>query len=146
MGSITRGGPADYSPLSGATRAEVDSQALYELLMSPIDPWLAEHNIRDLVLNLHGDLRYVPFAALHDGNEFLAEKYTLSRFVWGEPGSRTSPRFDQGVGFGTTVEFPGFPALRGAASELNKIFTADDGIGAIQGQVLVNDAFDLAAL
>jgi tetratricopeptide (TPR) repeat protein len=49
-------------------------QTLYQDLFAPVTPYI--HT--DLVgIAPHGELHYVPFAALHDGERYLAEKHTL---------------------------------------------------------------------
>jgi len=51
------------------------AMVLYNLLIEPLLPYL---NTSNLVIVPHGELHYLPFAALTDGSEYLIEKYTLS--------------------------------------------------------------------
>jgi len=51
------------------------AKTLYSLLIKPLIPQL--HDIKTLVIVSDGALRTIPFAALHDGEEFLIEKYAL---------------------------------------------------------------------
>jgi len=53
------------------------SQQLYQWLIAPISPDLKELNIDTLVFSFDAGLRQLPLAALHDGNQFLVEKYSL---------------------------------------------------------------------
>ncbi len=70
------------------------SQQLYQWLIEPIEPLLAEQRIDTVVVIPDGVLRLLPFAALHDGKQFMAEKYavavvpglTLTRVL--DPGKR----------------------------------------------------------
>lgn len=52
-------------------------QRLYEALMKPV---LEDggHSIKRLILVPHGSLFHLPFAALHDGNSFLCERFSFS--------------------------------------------------------------------
>jgi CHAT domain-containing protein/tetratricopeptide (TPR) repeat protein len=54
------------------------AQALYKLLVAPVEPELRAAGARMLMLSLDDTLRYLPFAALHDGQGFLLERYTLA--------------------------------------------------------------------
>lgn len=52
-----------------------DAEQLYNWLIRPLDPYLAEHKIQTLLFSLDSGLRSVPLAALYDGRQFLIEKY-----------------------------------------------------------------------
>ncbi|MEM6452977.1 MAG: CHAT domain-containing protein [Cyanobacteria bacterium P01_D01_bin.105] len=54
------------------------SQQLHTTLIAPIEEALAEKNIDTLVFSMSAGLRSLPVAALHDGEQFLVEKYSLS--------------------------------------------------------------------
>lgn len=54
------------------------SQQLYQWLITPIEAQLAEAGIDTLLFSMDTGLRGLPIAALHDGNQFLVEKYSLS--------------------------------------------------------------------
>src|SRR5205085_8531623 len=58
--------------------AEPLAQTLYRHLIEPIAPLLEEAGIRVLMLVPYGTLRYLPFAALHDGERYLAERYATA--------------------------------------------------------------------
>jgi len=60
---------ADYLP---------NAQKLYEWLIASIEPDLQANQIDTLVFCLGSNLRTLPIAALHDGQKFLIEKYSLS--------------------------------------------------------------------
>ena len=53
------------------------SQQLYRWLIAPIASELQNLNVDTLVFSLDAGLRSIPLAALHDGEEFLVEKYSL---------------------------------------------------------------------
>ena len=54
------------------------AQTLYTLLMQPLEPYLNEFNIHTLVFVPDGALRTIPMAALHDGKQFLIQKYAIA--------------------------------------------------------------------
>ncbi|MGK7926933.1 MAG: CHAT domain-containing protein [Spirulina sp.] len=53
------------------------SQQLYHWLIAPIESELEGLNVDTLIFSLDAGLRTVPLAALHDGKQFLVEKYSL---------------------------------------------------------------------
>ncbi len=53
------------------------AQQLYNLLLRPVHGELAAAQISTLVIASEGFLRPIPFAALHDGKQFLVEKFAL---------------------------------------------------------------------
>jgi CHAT domain-containing protein/predicted negative regulator of RcsB-dependent stress response len=55
-----------------------DAQQLYNLIIRPIENDLAAANTTTLVFVLDGVLRNLPMASLHDGKQFLIEKYSLA--------------------------------------------------------------------
>jgi CHAT domain-containing protein len=56
-----------------------EAQQLYQWLVAPIEADLKSNNIDTLVFCMGGGLRTIPLAALHDGKQFLIEKYSLGR-------------------------------------------------------------------
>lgn len=65
------------SPSSGNNFLPL-TQQLYDWLIRPVETALKESNIETLVFVLDGELRNIPMAVLHDGNEYLIEKYSLA--------------------------------------------------------------------
>ncbi|MCW6036605.1 CHAT domain-containing protein [Spirulina subsalsa FACHB-351] len=55
------------------------AQKLYSWLIEPLESELEALNIDTLVLSLDRGLRTIPFAALHDGEQFIIEKYSLGQ-------------------------------------------------------------------
>ncbi|MEM8642051.1 MAG: CHAT domain-containing protein [Cyanobacteria bacterium P01_G01_bin.54] len=52
------------------------SQALYQALVAPLEPYLPEDGI--LIFVVDGYLQGLPFAALHDGEKYLIEKHGVA--------------------------------------------------------------------
>ena len=67
--ALTRRISAGYLPFS---------QQVYNWLIRPVAADLAASEVKTLVFVLDGALRNIPMAALHDGEQFLIEKYAIS--------------------------------------------------------------------
>lgn len=67
------------SPRAGVFRPEdlAKSQQLYQLLIKPLQKTLDEQNINNLVFVMDKSLQSLPLAALHDGESFIVEKYSV---------------------------------------------------------------------
>ncbi len=53
------------------------AQELYKVIIEPIEAELEANNIDVLVFSMDSGLRLLPIAALHDGEQFLIEKYAM---------------------------------------------------------------------
>jgi len=101
------------------------AQQLYAWLIRPLEPDLASFQINTLVFIPDGPLRTVPMAALHDGKQFLIEKFAVAT----TPGlSLTDPKpIDrdkvQLLSSGLTRAVQGFPSLPFVEEEINAIRT-----------------------
>lgn len=123
--------------------ADERMQALYKVLIAPVAGDIAASGVDTLMLNLQGFLRYVPFAALHDGERYLVETYALSLYT---PAARTefvaSARDPaRSAGFGVTASHPGFSPLPGVAREIGAIFGDRDRPGALAGAASLDAGF-----
>ncbi|UVT14837.1 MAG: CHAT domain-containing protein [Nitrospira sp.] len=98
-------------------------QRLYDLLLRPLEPEFAKFDINTLVVVPDGPLRMIPFAALHDGKQFLIAKYAVAT----TPGLNLTdpkPLGREGIevlSAGLTEGVQGFPPLPNAAEELEAI-------------------------
>jgi CHAT domain-containing protein len=54
------------------------AKQLYDWLIKPLEPLLAQSKIDTLVFIPDGALRNIPMAALHDGEKYLVEKYAIA--------------------------------------------------------------------
>ncbi|HIK12081.1 MAG TPA: CHAT domain-containing protein [Oscillatoriaceae cyanobacterium M33_DOE_052] len=54
------------------------SQKLYQWLIAPIEATLQEQGIDNILFSLDAGLRSLPMGAIHDGKQFLVEKYSLA--------------------------------------------------------------------
>ncbi|MEL6453084.1 MAG: CHAT domain-containing protein [Cyanobacteria bacterium J06623_5] len=55
--------------------AEATAQTLYDWLIRPLETTIAEQDIENIIYLPDGALRYVPLAALHDGQQWFAQTY-----------------------------------------------------------------------
>jgi CHAT domain-containing protein len=101
------------------------AQQLYAWLIRPLEPDLASFRIDTLVFVPDGPLRTVPMSALHDGRQFLIEKFAVAT----TPGlNLTDPKpIDrekvQLLSSGLTRAVQGFPSLPFVEEEINTIRT-----------------------
>lgn len=138
---------------------------LYEQVGQLIDGPARQANAQRIVLWLDGPLRHLPLGALHDGHQFLAQKYVLLQAApLAPPRDTTPPRaaLPHLQAFGTTLAQADLPALPGVGRELCSIvqgpvrgLTADTpgcadggarGLGALPGQAAANEYFTADAL
>lgn len=125
-------GKADYFKLS---------QKLYNLLIRPLEADLAGAKPSALVFINDGILRNIPMAALHDGNDFLIEKYPMYTALGFEVKHKQQPQKAQKVLiFGLTVEIPPFAELPNVNNETQII---QDILG---GDRYLNENFTLSNL
>ena len=68
-----------YATLSRVSLSEslVPNQTFYDWLVRPLESELATNKTNTLVFILDGIMRSIPVAALHDGKQYLIEKYAL---------------------------------------------------------------------
>ncbi len=55
----------------------IQAKQLYQWLVAPLEAQLTQEKIQNLVFIVDSGLRSLPLAALHDGKEFLVEKYSI---------------------------------------------------------------------
>jgi CHAT domain-containing protein len=116
------------------------ARQLYDWLIRPLEGELAAAKIDSLVFVPDAALRTIPMAALHDGRQFLVEKFALAitpglKLTDPRPLDRRRPRI---LAVGVTDAVQGFPALPEVAGELAAL---RDVFG---GTLLLNSEFSLA--
>ncbi len=123
------------------------ARRLQEWLIEPVAARLRSHEIRTLIIAPDGVLRLIPFAALHDGDGFLAQQYTIATV----PGlTLTDPvkavhggfsaidrEWRKGLIAGLSEARFGFPPLPAVPKELQGVK------GIIGGTVFQNEAYTL---
>ena len=56
-------------------------KGIYDIIFREIEPALQKLTCNTLLINSSGILRYLPFAALYDGNKYLVEKYQITNIT-----------------------------------------------------------------
>jgi CHAT domain-containing protein/uncharacterized protein HemY len=130
---------------------------LYDIVVKPLEPALRASGAQTLLWSLGGTLRYVPMAALWDGERYLVERFRHVVFTRAdrERMTRAAGREWTGFGFGGSREHSidllgdgnrvSFAGLPGVAEELRAIFRPAGREGVVRGEVFIDGAFTKAA-
>jgi CHAT domain-containing protein/Tfp pilus assembly protein PilF len=114
------------------------AQELYQLVFAPMAADLAQAGIRTVMISGDGALRYVPFGALHDGQDYLVTRYTLPTYtsVTRHKLKESSQSVWTGAGLGVTQAHGDLKALPAVRDELHSIMGA-----AMPGEIYLDQAF-----
>jgi CHAT domain-containing protein len=118
---------------------------LYQLLIGPIAEDLRQAGAKTLMLDLDDTLRYLPFAALYDGKQYLIESMSVVMVTEAVRDKLARlPNTNWSVwGLGITKGGPGYDALPWVDVELNGI-TGRHGV--LEGKVMLDKAFNKDSL
>ena len=127
------------------------AKELYKILIDPIAADLQNADAKTLMWSLDGILRYVPIAALYDGEKYMVERYHNEIFT-----PTSVSRLDdksvnnwRGLGFGVSNPTEGDP-LPAVVDELKGIFRNEDDPnatgGALPGKIFLNEEFTKEAM
>lgn len=117
-------------------------QQIYNLIVKPLEADLAASKIKTLAFVLDGSLKNVPMAALHDGKQYLLEKYNIALspgMQLLDPQPLENQKMEVLVG-ALSEGRQGFVALPGVKTEIDKINNE------ISTEVLFNQNFTSKAL
>ncbi|MBV8820907.1 MAG: CHAT domain-containing protein [Acidobacteriaceae bacterium] len=121
------------------------SQQLYDVVIGPeLQKDLAAAKAETIMWSLDGNLRYVPMAALYDGQHYLVENYRMSVFTLASLTRLTtaSEREWNAAAFGVTKPHANFKPLPAVQAELNGIVKQNgNDSGAVRGTVWMDDQF-----
>jgi len=125
------------------------AQELYRIVVGPVAKDLVQAGAQTLMWSLDGVLRYLPIAALHDGDMYLLERYRNVIFTpasYARLKDQPAARW-RGLGLGVSHAAEGFPALPSVVFELRGIFRDERSHrGVIPGTVLLDEAFTAEAM
>jgi len=132
-----------HSPLSQA-------QELYQIVLAPIDEDLKQAGAKTLMLSLDGALRYLPVAALHDGESYMVERYRLVIYTAAaglDIKDKPTERWMVG-GFGLSRSVHNLDPLPHVPDELESIVRRDisDEDGVLPGVIYLDEAFSHEAV
>ena len=128
------------------------AKELYQILVGPVAKDLEGANAKTLMWSLDGALRYVPMAALHDGDKYMVEKYRNEIFTLSSMSRLAVAPFAnwRGLGLGVSNSFEGFDPLPAVIEELSGIFRNEDDPnatgGTLPGRVMLDDQFTKDAM
>jgi len=123
------------------------AQELYQILVAPVAKDLEDAQATTLMWSLDGVLRYLPLAALHDGHQYLVEKYVSVVFTPASIallGARPATGQRHALGMGVSKSYGGMNALPAVPAELRAIIReagATDSAGVLPGHTLLDDTF-----
>ena len=116
--------PGEYQALS---------QHFYDVFIRPVEKELATANPQTLVFINDGLLRNVPMAALHDGQQFLIEKYPVALSL-GFNLSASHPSRWHSLIFGITEAVEGWPPLPNVSAEAEEVKQVLGGAKYLNGE------------
>ena len=123
------------------------AQAMYKLLLAPVEADLVQAGARTVMLSLDGSLRYVPFASLHDGKQYALERWNLPLYnsvVRERLRDAVKPVW-QAAGLGVTRQQGEFSPLPGVRAEMASIVRSGNG-GVLPGEVHLDEDFTATRL
>lgn len=98
------------------------ARIIYSWLFRPLEPYLEAENIDTLLLCTGTKLRSLPFAVLHDGEQFVIEKYNLARIpAFNLTDTSYEQKSERQVLAMGASEFEKLPSLPGVKTELDTI-------------------------
>ena len=126
------------------------AQELYKIIIGPIERDLAQAGAQTLMLSLDGALRYLPMAALHDGQSFLIERYQVALYTAAAGMDiKDKPAGSWMVGgFGLSHAMANLDPLPYVSNELEGIVRRDvsDKDGVLPGVIYLDEAFSEEAV
>jgi CHAT domain-containing protein len=147
---------------SPATDPRPQLNQLYTMIVAPIEGQIksiqsatgAKGTVPTLLWSLDDALRYVPMSALYDGQHYMVERFHNVLFTPESYGHMTDAPLQNGqqpsaLAMGLSKSYGGLPALPGVIPELDSVVhdpSVPDSHGPMQGKLLPDDQFTLAAL
>lgn len=135
------------TPHSDLKDLQATAQQLYSWLVPPkLQVELKANPIQHLVFSLDHVTRYIPMAALFDGQQYLTERYTLSTIISTNTARNFLPLRPQTtsvLALGLSEAKQGFSPLPNVPAELDAIVqkSASDSQGIYPGEEYLNQAF-----
>jgi CHAT domain-containing protein len=122
------------------------AEELYQIVLAPIDKDLKQVGARTLMLSLDGALRYLPIAALHDGQHYVAERYLLAIYTSAaglDIKDKPTERWQVG-GLGLSRAVRNLDPLPNVPAELEGIIRCDnsDPDGVLPGVIYLDEKFN----
>jgi len=118
------------------------AQALYKLLLAPVEQDLQQAGAKTVMLSLDGVLRYLPFGVLHDGQRYAMQRWNLPVYtsVVRERLRDAANANWQAAGLGVTRKHGNFDPLPAVRTEMSSIVRTGT-TGVLPGEVHLDEAF-----
>jgi CHAT domain-containing protein/Tfp pilus assembly protein PilF len=123
------------------------AQDLYKILFTPIENDLAGAHATTLVWSLDDVLRYLPLSALHDGKQYVVERYCNVVFTTTSIGNlKDQPQVAtwRGLAMGVSKDYEGLGELSAVPGELDAVVTSSTikgSHGPVPGTIMLDDSF-----
>lgn len=113
------------------------AEELYAVLIAPLEPLLATHETSRIVFIASASLRTIPMAALHDGDDWLIQRFEIANTLGLSLTDASVATGSGGERFfgGLSESVSGFAALPGVETELDAVRKEFDG------DVMLNTSF-----
>lgn len=141
------------SPSSDLDDLKATGKKLYDWLVAPLNSEIQANQINTLIFAQDRITRYIPMAALWNGEHYLAEQFTLSTILSANLTDMTdrlspSPNETQILASGVSQSVLDFSPLPNVETELDAVVreNAADPQGVYPGIELLNSSFNLSAL
>ena len=128
---------ANLNPFLASANSLQPNQTLYDWLIRPLESQLELNQTNTLVFILDGVMRSIPVAALHDGEQYLVEKYNLALTPGLQLLTSRSLTTDtlKTIAGGLSKSRQGFSPLPSVAAEVSEIATL------VPSEVLLDESF-----
>jgi len=133
---------------------ENELKALENNPAQSVSQGLSRNNVPTILWSLDGVLRYLPMAALYDGQRYMIERFNNVLFTPESYGHMAASANANGaqlrvLAMGLSKSYGGLPALPGVMPELEAVVrdpAVPDSHGPMEGKLLPNEQFTFAAL
>jgi len=122
------------------------SKELYDIIIRPMEEEFLSGEYTTILWMLNGVLRLLPLAALHDGKQFVLEKFRNVCITTCSTIGQQSHESWNGLGLGVTREHHGHSPLPAVKEELEGIISMDHATGIMPGDILLDEAFTRDAM
>jgi len=134
---------------SPASDPRPQARRLFDVLIRPLEPHLDQAKASLLMVSLDTNLRYLPLAALHDGERWLVERWPMAVYTPAADADLVVAMDGKarigalGVSEGGEVDGQTFSSLAAVPGELDAIVRAGRGDrrGVVPGELYLDEAF-----
>jgi CHAT domain-containing protein len=139
-------------PVSSPEAVKTASKQIYDWMIKPLEPELKANRIQNLVFSLDRTTRYIPMAALFDGQQYLIESYNISTVLsadltdMGDRPSLADPNTAT-LALGVAKSVLGFAPLPNVPEEIDAIVRQPpEREGVYLGRKFLDQAFSFRSL